>query len=98
MDYASDVASWTIDKLGEVCTKYTDYSLDEIMTDKFPDINLEDLTINENQRIILVGFSIESSLERMINWLSNNFEVSCSASSGVSEEIIISLSRGIPFS
>ncbi len=79
IDYASDVANWSIDKIGEICAKHTEYSLEDLLTEKFPDINLEELGINEAQRIILVGFSIESSLERMINWLSNSYDMSINA-------------------
>lgn len=77
IDYASDVASWTVDKLSEVCTKYTGKSLEDSISEAFPDVNLENLKVNEVQRIILVGFAIEASLERMINWLSNtyNFDI-----------------------
>lgn len=45
----------------------------------FPDVDVENLTINDTQRIILVGFSVESSLERMIEWLSDNFSVNINA-------------------
>jgi hypothetical protein len=77
IDYASDVANWSVDKLSEVCTKYTGKSLEDCVSEVFPDLNLESLNINESQRIILVGFSVETSLERMINWLSTayNFDV-----------------------
>lgn len=77
IDYASDVASWTVDKLSEVCTKYTGKSLEDNIAEAFPDLNLENLNVNEVQRIILVGFAVEASLERMINWLSNtyNFDI-----------------------
>lgn len=77
IDYASDVANWTVDKLSEVCTKYTSKSLEDSIADAFPDLNLENLKINETQRIILVGFSVEAALERMITWLSSayNFDI-----------------------
>lgn len=79
VDYASDVSTWSIDKLSEVCTKFTSKSLEDSISEGFPDINLENLNINESQRIILVGFAIESSLERMINWLSDSFNVDINA-------------------
>lgn len=77
IDYASDVASWTVDKLSEVCTRYTGKSLEDSIAEAFPDLNLENLNINEAQRIVLVGFAVEASLERMINWLSTayNFDI-----------------------
>jgi len=79
VDYASDIASWDINKLSEACTKFTGQSLEDYLNENFGDINLEDLTLNKTQRILLVGFSIEESLERMIEWLSNNYGVSVNA-------------------
>ena len=79
IDYASDVASWDVDKISEVCTKYTGSGLEDYLNEKFEDIDLEDLLINKTQRILLVGFSIEESLQRMIEWLSNNYGVSINA-------------------
>ena len=40
---------------------------------------IDDLTINQTQRLLLVGFSIEESLNRMIEWLSSNFDMSINA-------------------
>ncbi|MGB4644460.1 MAG: hypothetical protein WBH76_01015 [Dictyoglomaceae bacterium] len=79
IDYASDIASWDADKLSEVCTEFTNHSLQDCLSDKFAEINLEDLTINKNQRILLVGFAVDESLQRMIEWLSDNYGVSVNA-------------------
>lgn len=79
MDYASDVADWSAEKISEVCLKYSTKSLDDVLNESFPEVSFENVNINETQRIILVGFSIESSLERMINWLSNNYSVNINA-------------------
>jgi len=79
IDYASDAAEWTIERIGEICSTYSGKSLEETLTDSFPDIDAENLNINDAQRIILVGFSVESSLERMIEWLSDNFNVNINA-------------------
>lgn len=79
IDYASDVALWDLDKISEVCTKYTGSGLEDYLNEKFEDIDLEDLLINKTQRILLVGFLIEESLQRMIEWLSNNYGVSINA-------------------
>ncbi len=79
IDYASDAAGWTIEKLGEICSEYSGKSLEETLTESFPDVDVESLTINDTQRIILVGFSVESSLERMVEWLSDNFSVNINA-------------------
>jgi hypothetical protein len=79
VDYASDVASWTIDKLSEICSEKHGQSLEEYLVEVFEDIDIEGLNVNDTQRIILVGFSIESSLERMIEWLSDSFSVNINA-------------------
>jgi hypothetical protein len=79
VDYASDVAFWSVDRLGEACVKFCDRSLEEVLSERFSDINLEEIAINAAQRIILAGFSIESSLERMINWLSDSYDMSINA-------------------
>ena len=79
IDYASDSADWTIEKLGEICSEYAGKSLEECMSEAFPDLDVENLKINDTQRIILVGFSVESALERMIQWLSDNFNVNINA-------------------
>jgi hypothetical protein len=79
IDYASDVAGWNIEGISGVCLKYTHRSLEDVLNDRFPDINIEGININETQRIILVGFSIESSLERMIEWLSDHYNVNINA-------------------
>lgn len=79
IDYASDVASWDIDKIGEICVKYTSESLEDVFSEAFPDVELEHLTINETQRIVLVGFAVEPSLERMIEWLSDVYGVGINA-------------------
>lgn len=79
MDYASDAASWGIDKLSEVCTKYTGKSLEDVLSEHLPDVDLESFAVNESQRIILVGFAIEASLERMVEWLSDGYGVGINA-------------------
>jgi len=79
IDYASDVSSWDVDTISEVCTKYTNQSLEDYLSEKFEEIDLEELAINKTQRILLIGFSIEESLQRMIEWLSNNYGVSINA-------------------
>ena len=52
IDYASDVAGWSFEKLSEVCAQYTGKSLEDHMMESFPDIGLENLNINEAQRIV----------------------------------------------
>ena len=79
IDYASDITDWSIDKIDDVCQNYTGDSLENVLNEKFTDENLENIQINETQRIILVGFGIESSLERMIKWLSEHYDVNINA-------------------
>ena len=79
IDYASNVAEWTVEKLSEVCSEYKKMTLQEAFNETFPDIDLETVNLNSTQRIILVGFSIEASLERMIEWLSDSYNVNANA-------------------
>lgn len=79
IDYASDVADWSIDRLSETCAKYTGSDLETTINDHFSDFDADSININETQRIILIGFAIEESLERMVSWLSNRFGVSINA-------------------
>ncbi len=79
IDYASDLSTWDIDKLSEVCMSYTGNSLEDHIAENFEDIEIDDITINQTQRLLLVGFSIEESLNRMIEWLSSNFDLSVNA-------------------
>lgn len=79
IDYVSDVAYWSIEKLSETCTKFNGKSLEVTLNETFQDIDLESVNVNESQRIILAGFAIESSLERMIEWLSDKFNVNINA-------------------
>lgn len=79
IDYASDVATWSVERLSEECAKYRGKSLDDILSDTFDDVDIENLTINEGQRILLVGFGAESSLERMVEWLSASYDVNINA-------------------
>lgn len=79
IDYAADVATWPLEKISEVCVKHTGETLEDFFASAFPDVDLESVNINERQRILLVGFAAETSLERMIQWLSDNYGVSINA-------------------
>lgn len=79
IDYASDIAGWEIDKLSETCLQHTGQSLEDIIIENFENVELEDLAVNLNQRILLVGFGIEESLNRMIDWLSSKYDLSINA-------------------
>jgi hypothetical protein len=79
IDYASDVAEWTVERLSEICADYTKRTFEEAFVEAFPDADMENLNFNSTQRIVLVGFSIEASLERMIEWLSDSYGVNLNA-------------------
>lgn len=78
IDYASDVSEWDVEKISDICLEYSRRSLEETLTEAF-ELDIENVNINNTQRILLVGFSIESALERMIEWLSDNFNVNINA-------------------
>ena len=82
IDYASSVAEWSVDRLSEIYSEYPKRNGD--FEDAFNEtfgVNLEKVNINFNntQRIILVGFSLDTSLERMVEWLSDTYEVNINA-------------------
>ncbi|RYE36881.1 MAG: DUF91 domain-containing protein [Sphingobacteriaceae bacterium] len=79
IDYASDAATWDINKLNEICENFLNQSLIDYFTAKFPLKQIEELTINQTQRLILVGFAVEEPLSRMIEWLSNNYNLGINA-------------------
>ncbi|MHA2024129.1 MAG: endonuclease NucS domain-containing protein [Candidatus Thorarchaeota archaeon] len=83
IDYASDVARWDLEKLSEVYREYIEkhqspdershQSLEEFLTDEFD--NPEEMSWNQTQRIILVGTAIEDNLQRMIEWLTERYNL-----------------------
>jgi hypothetical protein len=79
IDYASDIATWDIEKYSEICLKYTSKTLEEYLSEKIEGKNIDELIISQSIRILLVGFSIEESLSRMIEWLSNTYNISINA-------------------
>lgn len=78
IDYTSDIASWDFDKLNVECEKYTDKSILEGLSENFDldDEALEEISINKFQKILLVGTGVDESLQRMVEWLSDNYDVS----------------------
>jgi hypothetical protein len=62
-----------------VCSGYCNKTFEEAFNEAFPDVDLENLNLNSAQRIVLVGFSIEASLERMVEWLSDSYGVNVNA-------------------
>jgi len=79
IDYASDAATWDLYRLNEECLKYRKQPLDDYLNENLQGIALEDLTLNESQRILLVGAGVEEALQRMIEWLSGRFGVGINA-------------------
>jgi hypothetical protein len=79
VDYASDIATWDIDQLNTHCQKFTGQTLIDYLSEKFPEKQTEDITINQAQRLLLVGFSVEEPLSRMIEWLSSNYNLGINA-------------------
>lgn len=79
IDYASDVAGWGIDRFREICKSFTNQNLEDLLQERFDSIVVEDLAINQSQRLLLVGTAVEESLGRMIEWLSDNYSVGINA-------------------
>jgi len=79
IDYASDIAGWEIDRFREICKSYTSQNLEDLLQERFESIAIEDLAINQSQRLLLVGTGVEESLGRMIEWLSDSYSVGINA-------------------
>ena len=79
IDYASDVSNWSVERLSEECAKYSGKSLEDAMIERFDELDLENININEDQRMLVVGFAAESSLVRMVEWLSAKYGVNINA-------------------
>jgi hypothetical protein len=79
IDYASDIAEWDLERFSSICEKYTKQSFEDYFQQNFVDVALEDLSINQVQRVLLVGFGIEESLGRMIEWLSDRYSLGINA-------------------
>lgn len=80
IDYASDVASWDIPRLSEACQALHDQPLEEFLGERLPDdVPLDALTLNQGQRLLVVGTSIEEPLQRMIEWLSDSYQMPVNA-------------------
>lgn len=79
IDYASNVSDWDMEQFGEICMKYNNQGFEEFFQQKFEEVMLEDISINQAQRLLLIGFSVEESLNRMIEWLSDKYSVAINA-------------------
>lgn len=79
IDYASDVAGWELDRFREICKSYTNQNLEDLLQERFESIAVEELAINQAQRLLLVGTAVEESLGRMIEWLSDTYSIGINA-------------------
>lgn len=79
IDYASVIATWGIEKYSEICSEYTKKTLEDYLAEKIEGKDIEKFDIRQSIRILLVGFSIEEPLSRMIEWLSNTYNISINA-------------------
>jgi len=59
IDYASDVAEWDNDRFREICQSFSNKTLEDLLQEKFEGLAIEDMIINQAQRLLLVGFAIE---------------------------------------
>ncbi len=81
IDYASDVADWDPEKMDEVCKKWKPQvgTLMDLMANESFAFDDDSLTINQDQRLLLVGFTWDEALQRMIEWLSGRFGIQVNA-------------------
>ena len=79
IDYASDIASWDVDRFREICQKYTSQNLEDLLQERFQNVTIEEFAINQSQRLLLVGTAVEESLGRMIEWLSDSYNLGINA-------------------
>ena len=79
IDYASAVADWDKDKLNEICLGFSENTLEDYIAKNFGNVELKDLEINKAQRLLLVGFSIDEALSRMVEWLSSKYDLGINA-------------------
>lgn len=79
IDYASDISNWEPERFREICQSFSGKPFEDYFQEKFEDISSEDLAINQAQRLLLVGFSVEESLSRMIEWLSDKYNMGINA-------------------
>jgi hypothetical protein len=73
IDYASDVSDWEMDRFREICQSFSGQAFEDFFQQHFEDVPLEDLSINQVQRLLLVGFALEEPLSRMVEWLSDKY-------------------------
>ncbi len=79
IDYASDVSEWEADRFDDICQSYSQQPLEDYLQEQLTDLNVEEIGINQVQRLLLVGFAIEEPLSRMIEWLSEKYSLGINA-------------------
>ena len=65
--------------MSEVYSSFASGTFADAFSEAFLDVDLDSISLNSTQRIVLVGFSIEASLERMTTWLSDSYGVNINA-------------------
>jgi hypothetical protein len=65
--------------LNEICLGFSGNTLEDHIAEKFENVELKDLVINKAQRLLLVGFSIDEALSRMVEWLSSKYDLGINA-------------------
>jgi hypothetical protein len=78
VDYASLVSAWLPSQVAQLSEEYFSEasranfkSLEDAFLARF-EKNLEDISLNNAQRVILVGVRVEPGVQRMVDWLSEN--------------------------
>ena len=70
LDYVAYVNLLTEEEINKIVSKkYPDKTIQDLYNDKFG--NYEEIEINENQKILVVGTSIDNITERVIKYLSS---------------------------
>ena len=55
---------WKI--ITEVTDEFANQKIEELLNEYFEDIDIDNLVLNKVQRMLLVGFSVDESLQQMI--------------------------------
>ena len=71
LDYAASIEEWGWDELDEVCVRFCEKKLEEVLDEHWGGEYLPEAP-NSSQRILLVGFGIDDSLKRTIEWLAES--------------------------
>ena len=60
IDYASDVAIWDEDKIGEVCLRFTGQQIEDYLNENFTDLDLTDLVLKRPREYYLSAFPLKN--------------------------------------